>query len=311
MDLFEQLFQNIDEDLTKAKNYVLDPNAYVREHHVKINGKMRTLRAYKEGPNGTILRCLHQRIARLIEDSFTSADSSFAYKKGFNVLSCLEKHKCSSTFLKSDIHAYFDSISYENMIKKVATLPVFTTHAETLSILLQACFYENKLPLGFCSSPILSDLYLTELDRKFENIPSIVYTRYADDFIISSSMDNAEDRLREIRDELWDELENYQLDLNEKKTYIHTLKQTGDCFHALGLNLVYVSNNQNRITVSDSYLRETCKELASYVYPTDQHIEKEVIVGKINFIRDASLDSYQKFKKLVKVKLGKELETLL
>ena len=38
-----------------------------------------------------------------------------------------------------------------------------------LKKLLPACFYENMLPLGFCCSPILSDFYLSDIDKKYEN----------------------------------------------------------------------------------------------------------------------------------------------
>jgi hypothetical protein len=304
----QSTFNSNDSEL--AKNYISNPDTYVRVHSVKINGKLRNLRAYKDSPNGAALRLLHQKIAEFISSCYTSAESSFAYKKGCNILSCIKQHERSSTFLKSDIRAYFDSISYEKMWNKLKEISVFQENNELLSTILQACFYEDKLPLGFCSSPVLSDFYLTELDRKFEILPDVIYTRYADDFIISSTACNAEKILKQTREALWDEIENFGLDLNEKKTYIRALKTTGDSFHALGLNLVFIDKNKNRITVSDGYLRETCKLLAQYTQPNvEEEIPKNVILGKINFIREASQESYQKFKKLVKIKLNKDLET--
>ena len=309
MNLLQNVFDDLENSVSLAENYILAPDEYVRIHSVKINGKLRTLRAYKESPKGAALRALHEKISNLLSSCYIPAESSFAYKKGSDILSCIKRHKHVSTFLKSDIRAYFDSISYEKMLGKLKSLPVFQANENLLSVLFKSCFYDDKLPLGFCSSPILSDFYLTELDHKFERIPNIIYTRYADDFIISSQTDNAETLLKQIREDLWDEIESYGLDLNEKKTYIRSLKNKGDSFHALGLNLVFVDKNQNRITVSDSYLRETCKQFAEYI--DNQSIEKEVVVGKINFIRNASQDSYKKFRKLIKIKLGKELEELL
>ena len=309
MNLLQNIFNDLEESVSLAKCYILDPDDYVRIHSVKINGKLRTLRAYKESPKGAALRALHEKIADFLSSCYTPAESSFAYKKGSDIFSCINCHKNASTFLKSDIRSYFDSISYEKMWDKLKTLPAFQANESILSILTKSCFYEDKLPLGFCSSPILSDFYLTKLDRKFERISNIIYTRYADDFIISSPVNNAETLLKQIREDLWDEIENYGLDLNEKKTYIRSLKSKGDSFHALGLNLVFVDKNQNRITVSDSYLRETCKQIMEYAH--NKSIEKEVIAGKINFIYNASQGSYKKFKKLVKIKLGKELEEIL
>ena len=39
--------------------------------------------------------------------------NSFAYKKGMGILPCLEQHLESNTFLKTDIHEFFNSINYE------------------------------------------------------------------------------------------------------------------------------------------------------------------------------------------------------
>ena len=192
MNLLQNIFNDLEESVSLAKCYILDPDDYVRIHSVKINGKLRTLRAYKESPKGAALRALHEKIADFLSSCYTPAESSFAYKKGSDIFSCINCHKNASTFLKSDIRS---------------------------------------------------------------------------------------------------------------------LKSKGDSFHALGLNLVFVDKNQNRITVSDSYLRETCKQIMEYAH--NKSIEKEVIAGKINFIYNASQGSYKKFKKLVKIKLGKELEEIL
>ena len=52
-----------------------------------------------------------------------------------------------------------------------------------------------------------------------------------------------------------------------------TLKQEGDAIHLLGLNLVKTSGKDNRITVSDRYIRKTCMELCELIQEKDQ-IEK-------------------------------------
>ena len=165
------------------------------------------------------------------------------------------------------------------------------------------------MPLGFSSSPVISDLYLNELDKKFEKNQNYTYTRYTDDFIISSSDENSERLLKQVREELWDDVEMYGLELNEKKTYIRKLKSSGESIHVLGLNLVLQEDSPNRITVSDKYLRETCKELAEYI--TSKTNEKFAeIKGKISFIKMASLESYQKFKKISQIKLNINIEEL-
>ncbi|MTS16795.1 hypothetical protein GMD58_15740 [Ruthenibacterium lactatiformans] len=70
---------------------------------------------------------------------------------------------------------------------------------EIVSLMTQACFYQGRLPLGFTSSPVLSDLYLVNLDRKYQADKTITYTRYADDFVVSASGPEARSNLVSFR----------------------------------------------------------------------------------------------------------------
>lgn len=296
-------------DFALANNYLNNPNLYIREHKVRINGKIRLLRAYIENNRGAELQKLHEKIALFLQKLYVSASSSFAYKKNTNIVDCVKQHLNGKIFLKSDIHSYFDSITYAKFLKVLNEQNILPENSDKILELLKACFYEDKLPLGFSSSPIISDLYLNELDKKFEKNQNYTYTRYADDFIISSIDENSERLLKQVREELWDDVEMYGLELNEKKTYIRKLESSGDAIHVLGLNLVLQEDSPNRITVSDKYLRETCKELAEYI--TSKTNEKFAeIKGKISFIKMASLESYQKFKKISQIKLNINIEEL-
>lgn len=302
------MYIDLQKFLPVAEEYAADPQKYVREHKLTLNGKVRVLRAYAAGQDGKDLRALHEAVARVFAEGYDSSPSAYAYKKGENIVKCMQRHVNGRTFLKSDIHQFFDSVTHKKFLSRLAQYPALDKR-EGLKELLAACFYKGSLPLGFCSSPLLSDFYLCDVDKKYERGQGYVYTRYADDFIISAGEDGAE-LLKELENRLWDDVEAVGLDLNEKKTYIRKLEHDGDHFHALGLNIVRRSAQKNAVTVSDRYLRATCKEMADAMARQNAEAAAEV-KGKIVFIRMASAESYAKFARLVTIKTGYKTEDFL
>lgn len=305
------MFKFFSSNFILLRDYLKNPNKYVKEQIVTIKGKKRVLHGYQPDKNGEKLRRLHTSIVLQLEPLYTSSDCSFAYKKGRNIVDCMNRHLNSDSFLKCDIKDFFGSITYENFVKHLDRT-IDLGKKSSLPELLEACFYQGKLPLGFCSSPIISDMYMTKLDKIFAEKSRLVYTRYADDFIISTSSRNAEKLFKDIKSELGDELERFGLKLNDKKTRTCTHLEIGGHFHALGLNIVRVDESKNKITVSDKYLRETCKQLAECLQPEGKpKCNMGEVRGKINFISQASADSYKKFAKLVRIKLNRNLNEIL
>ena len=287
--------------------YLENPDNYIRYFKVTINGKLRDILTYQNNESGEALRKLHNAFAGYISFKYRTAASSFAYKKGKGIVDCVKCHLDGEFFLKTDIHAYFDSITYDNMLECLKKLRIEEDIREDVEFIARACFYCGRLPLGFTSSPVLSDLFLSFLDFKYQEIPDITYTRYADDFIISTNGQDAIKRLDSFKTLMSGDLEKLGLTLNSKKTYTRHLKSSGDALHVLGINIVRTDSGRNRITVSDSYVRETSKLLCDWL-SGNQHKEVvfffQVLFGRISFIKQCSNESFEKLKKMVRVKCG-------
>ena len=275
-----------------------------------LNGKRRQLRAYADSKEGRRLRELHEGVAKLIWSSFQSSTQSFAYKKGCSIVDCVRQHMNGKIFLKSDIHGFFDNTTLENFLAAFFKNSKYTADKAKLTPILSACFYNGTLPLGFASSPAISDFYLHELDRRMMMLTGMVYTRYADDFLISASNPNAEYVLQNTLKTLTTELARLGLEINEKKTFIRTLKTEGDSVRFLGLNIVRTRYSFNRVTVGISFLKETSMDLAKAIKGSNQ-AAYEAARGKISFIRMCSDDSFEKFRVMVRVKLNVELDEIL
>lgn len=295
-----------------AEAYINNPDDFVRTFTVQINGKKRHIITYKADAKGAALRYFHTCVAELIPLCYESMPNSFAYKKGMDILSCLEQHLESDTFLKTDIHEFFNSIQYEKLTDMVLEDTVCKRNKSLVKLALKACFYNGHMPIGFVTSPVLSDMYLHKVDGHFLGRENIIYSRYADDFIISGK--NNDNDLQGIKEELINILSEYGLSLNNKKTYYRIIDKPGDAIHVLGLNLVNSAPGINRITVSDKYIRETSKDVCEYLAeskdmtPEEKEYRLAGLTGKIEFIRHCSDSSYKKLEKMVGIKYGGKID---
>lgn len=294
--------------------YIAHPEEFIRTFTVVINGKRRNIITYQPNEKGAKLRNLQRLFVCVLHGLHQPSEHSYAYKEGTSTKACLEHHLTNGHFLKTDIHAFFDSVSFELLREKVFALsPMMRRQHAYWTKILSACFYEGKMPIGFVSSPMLSDIFLKDVDERFGNMEGISYTRYADDFIVSAAGDDAEKRLQAVLDELKGEIEARQLELNKKKTYFRHLRQEGDAIHVLGLNLVRTAGETNRITVSDRFIRETSMELCQLMQEKKQLNDWEArkrfctVMGKVGYITYASEQSTRKLQKMLWVKTGKDI----
>ena len=296
-----------------ANDYIASPEKYLRTFTIRINGKLRKIITYTADENGYALRNFHYQFSYYIRSHYKSSPNSYAYQAGKNIEQCLKQHLRSDLFLKSDIHAFFDTIDFEKMIKRLCRRGEMRANKETLGVFLKTCFYDSKMPIGFITSPILSDLFLVYLDRKMSKIDGIVYTRYADDFIISTdstSIEPAEEVISGAKNVLLEQLKKCGLSVNAKKTYTRRLKCEGDSIHVLGLNIVKTTSETNRVTVSGNYLRELCKELCEFINSCAEKTCDEIktdlpsVYGRLAFVLANSEDSMRKFEKMFAIKFG-------
>lgn len=281
-----------------VENYLLHPDEYVREFTVTVNGRKKKITTYAKGIKGDQLLGIHAAIVKKLSARYEFASNSYAFQKGTGVKQCIEQHLNSTRFFKTDIHKYFDSITFENVskkIKKTKLLPKF--HQDKL---LAACFYKGTLPIGFISSPIISDVYLHDFDQCMLSHNGLIYTRYADDLIFSVNADHPEINFGTIREEVEELIAKEHLELNYKKTYTRYLNQEGDAIHLLGVNLVRQEGKQNRITIGNKFIKDTSKAIAELLTMPAEEAQKRLyeVSGKISFIKYYSEESFAKLERM-------------
>lgn len=146
-----------------------------------INGRVRSI----EIPNAP-LSAVHRVIfSRFVALEIDLPACVHGYVKGRSHISNAAAHVGKSYLQKFDIKDFFPSITIQMILAVLNEVGFTSDAAEPLSQLLT---FEGRLPLGACTSPMLSNLCLLRLDTALQNLATehkLVYTRYADDMAFS------------------------------------------------------------------------------------------------------------------------------
>ena len=141
-----------------------------------------------------------------------------------------------------DLRAYFDNVQHYLLLEKVARRVQDDAVMHLLKMMLKATG-EKGVPQGGVISPLLSNLYLTEVDRMLEKAIEttrygkytfIRYARFADDLVILIDAHPRHDWLiKAVNRRLREELAKLRVEINEEKSRLANLAK-GDSFGFLG-----------------------------------------------------------------------------
>jgi RNA-directed DNA polymerase len=141
-----------------------------------------------------------------------------------------------------DLRAYFDNVQHSLLLEKVARRIQDAAVMGLLKMILKATG-KKGVPQGGVISPVLSNLYLTEVDRMLEKAIAttrhgkytyVQYARFADDLVILIDSYQRHDWLvRAVERRLREELAKLRVEINEDKSRMVDLAKGGS-FSFLG-----------------------------------------------------------------------------
>ncbi|MDP2702025.1 MAG: group II intron reverse transcriptase/maturase [Candidatus Rokubacteria bacterium] len=153
-----------------------------------------------------------------------------------------------------DLAAYFDSVRHDLLLAKVARRVNDRDILHLVKLMLKASG-KRGVPQGGVISPLLSNIYLTEVDAMLERAKAVTangthtyveYARYADDLVILVHNDRRQDWLvGAVNQRLREELAKLDLRLNEEKSRIVDLSR-GESFGFLGFDFRRVRSLRGR-----------------------------------------------------------------
>jgi len=152
-----------------------------------------------------------------------------------------------------DLSAYFDNVQHYLLLEKVAKRVQDDEVMQLLKIMLRATG-KKGVPQGGVISPLLSNVYLTEVDRMLEKAITttrrgqythVQYARFADDLVILVDSHPRHDWLvRAVERRLREELGRLRVAINEEKSRMADLSK-GEKFSFLGFEFRRIlSRNQ-------------------------------------------------------------------
>ena len=146
-----------------------------------------------------------------------------------------------------DLKAYFDNVQHYLLLEKVARRVQDEAVMHLLKMMLKATG-KKGVPQGGVISPLLSNLYLNEVDRMLEKAvdttrrgnksTSVQYARFADDMVILIDAERRSDWLVKAVDRrLREELAKLRVAINEDKSRMVDLKKREKALPSWVLNI--------------------------------------------------------------------------
>lgn len=250
---------------------------YYEFHIPKKSGGLRKI----DAPEPELKDALYHLKTIFEEDFFALYHTSaYAYIKKRSILDCLKRHQQNESrwFCKLDLSNFFGSTTLEFVMNMLSTIFPFSevvrhpAGKQALSDALSLAFLDGGLPQGTPFSPIITNIMMIPIDftianalrdykwvnKKGEEVQQrFVYTRYADDFQVSSKYDF---EYKVIEKLIVGTLSSFNapFKLNESKTRYGSSA-------GRNWNLGLMLNGNNEITVGHQKKRQFQAMLSSYV----------------------------------------------
>jgi RNA-directed DNA polymerase len=153
-----------------------------------------------------------------------------------------------------DLRAYFDSVQHYVLLEKVARRVQDAKVMRLLNLILKSTG-KKGVPQGGVISPVLSNLYLNEVDRMLEKARTttwrgrythVQYARFADDMVVLIDSHPRNNWLMKAVDKrLREELAKLKVEINEEKTRMVNLTKGGS-FGFLGFEYRLIRSRQGK-----------------------------------------------------------------
>lgn len=240
-----------------------------REFHIpKKSGGLRKI----DAPEPELMDAL-RRLKTIFEEDFHVLyhTSAFAYVKKRSTIDAVKRHQSNESrwFGKYDLSNFFGSTTLDFVIKMFSMIYPFSevvkesVGIEELRTALELAFLDGGLPQGTPISPLITNVMMIPVDYKLANglreynHQRFVYTRYADDFLISSKYTFS---FRDIENYIINTLKEFDAPFTIKSQKTRYGSSAGSNW-----NLGVMLNKDNEITIGHKRKRQFQAMLASYV----------------------------------------------
>lgn len=152
------------------------------------------------------LKAIQKWLSHHFQRTWKPNKNVFGFVPGRSHIDAAAKHLSSDWVFSVDIENFFPSVSIQRVGEALRTIGYQTD--QSVEILSALCCLDRHLVQGSPTSPILSNIVLQNVDQQLALIAaegSFVFTRYADDIVLSGSGDVPHERLAQIKSVIADD----------------------------------------------------------------------------------------------------------
>jgi len=135
------------------------------------------------------LKVLQQRLNFVLQTVYDPMPSVHGFVWYRNIVTNSEPHAGKRFILNLDLKDFFSSIHF-GRVRGLFMAKPYGLPPLVASILAELCCYNNRLPQGAPTSPVISNMICTKMDAQFQSLAKscqCTYTRYADDLTFSTT----------------------------------------------------------------------------------------------------------------------------
>jgi len=186
-----------------------------------------------------------QQMLRFLQSFLYADEAAYAYVKNRTVKDVHLAHKKTDHewFLHLDLTDFFGRCTTRHIREALKRIPLFDhLDVDTLDRFIHFITLDDKLPQGTPLSPFITNLLMIEFDynaRKEIRKHNGLYTRYADDMVISTTSRNATGHMKRI---IQENLTSTPHSIKEEKTRVSSI-------YGKNWNLGLMYNKDKNITV--------------------------------------------------------------
>lgn len=138
----------------------------------------------------TAIKIIQRKLSQVLYSAYKPKAPVHGFIPGRSIVTNAEQHVRKRYVFNIDIANFFDSIHF-GRVRGVFMKPPYNLSADVSTVLAQICCFDNKLPQGAPTSPVISNMVCARLDSQLRLLAkekSCTYTRYADDITFSTSL---------------------------------------------------------------------------------------------------------------------------
>lgn len=265
------------------------------------------------------LKILQRKLNQVLQAVYDPKPFVHGFQPGRSIRTNARSHRPARFILNTDLLDFFPSINFGRVRGMFMAFPYYR-NAEVATILAQICCFDNQLPQGAPTSPVVSNMICAKLDSELKMLAAkykCFYTRFADDLTFSTRAEQFPDVLAtclagqtNLSQELIDIIRRNGFEVNSSKS---RLRGRPDRLEVTGL-VVNAKVNVRRSFVREvramlhawekfgyqaaemAYLaRRPSGSSAAPTYP----LFREVVLGKISFIGQIRGNKDQLYRKFL------------